>query len=375
MIIGLDAKRFFTNATGLGTYARTTIQALARYQKGLRLILYTPQAGGPYAHQVPPEATVISPRLPRSLAPLWRSFALPRDVARAGVHIYHGLSHELPLVPLPHGVRSVVTVHDLLFLSHPHRYPAVDRLLYRVKYQASIAKAHCVLAISQATRQELMDRLAVPAERIRVVYQACPEVYFGPPPVPPQKARRQMDLPQGFVLFVGSLIPRKGAATLVEALGRLPRSQRPALVLAGTGPLEASLRQQAQRLGVSATFLGHVAAELLPGLYAAAELLAYPSEAEGFGLPIVEALACGTPVVTSTGSCFAEAGGPGAIYTPPADAERLAQAMARVLEDSALAENLRQAGRAHVVANFHPQAVAARLAAIYRELLEAPCTR
>lgn len=369
----MDAKRFFTNTTGLGTYARTTIQALARYEKDLRLVLFTTQAGGPYAQHVPAKAQVVSPRRARHFAPLWRSFALPQDIAHAGVHIYHGLSHELPLAPVPRGVRSVVTVHDLLFLSHPHRYPAVDRFLYRLKYQTSIAKAQCVLAISKATQRELQERLQVPAERIRVVYQACPEVYFGPPPVSPQEVRRHLGLPQDFVLFVGSFIPRKGPSTLLQALGRLPQSQRPALVLAGTGPLEATLRQQAQRLGVHALFLGHVAEKLLPGIYTAAKLLAYPSEAEGFGLPIVESLACGTPVVTSTGSCFAEAGGPGALYTPPTDADSLGHAITRILEDNTLETLLREAGRLHV-AQFHPQAVAARLASLYRELMDGPCT-
>ncbi len=369
MIVGLDAKRFFANFTGLGTYARTTITALARYQPHLRLILFSPHATGPYASLVPQGAQVQTAQLPRFLQPLWRSLLLPCDARRHHLTIYHGLSHELPLLPMPRGVRTLVTVHDLLFLSHPHRFPFADRVIYRIKYGRSLRQAHRVLAISQATAHEIQARFHIPATRLCVVHQACPEQYFAPPPVPPAAVRQQLGLPAAFVLFVGSLTPRKGVTTLVEAIGQIPPAQRPPLVFAGTGPLESHLRHQTQRRGVAAFFLGHVPDALLPGLYAAAQLLAYPSEAEGFGLPIVEALACGTPVVTSTGSCFAEAGGPGALYVPPGDAPALAAAISRVLDDTALARHLRHAGQAHA-AQFHPHAMAERLAAVYRELSE-----
>jgi glycosyltransferase involved in cell wall biosynthesis len=368
MNIGLDAKRAFATPTGLGTYARTTIQALAQYHPEHCYVLLTPHLGS-IPKAFPPGLHVHSPNRRGILGALWRSLWIPRAATRLHLHLYHGLSHELPLTPMPRAIRTLVTVHDLLFLSHPHRYPWVDRHTYRLKYSHSIRRAHRVLAISQATAQEVIARLGIPEDRVHVAYQACPEIYFGPPPIPAHEVMARLGLPQDFVLTVGSLIPRKQTATLIAALGLMPSSHRPPLVVVGTGPMEQSLRLQAQQHGVHALFLGHIPEALLPGLYHAACVLAYPSEAEGFGLPIVEALACGTPVVTSTGSCFAEAGGPGALYVPPGNAEALAHAICRILEDSSLAHSLRQAGTQHAT-RFHPRTVADTLLAHYRATVE-----
>ena len=171
------------------------------------------------------------------------------------------------------------------------------------------------------------------------------------------------------MLFVGSLIPRKGAQTLISALAQLPGADRPDLVIVGKGPLEAALREQARACGLAGRvhFLGQVADADLPGLYQLADLFAYPSVGEGFGIPILEALTSGVPVITSTGSCFAEPGGDAALYTTPGDVPELAEALARVLGDSALRRDMIAKGVRHAE-NFHISRTSAALMQVYADL-------
>ena len=173
------------------------------------------------------------------------------------------------------------------------------------------------------------------------------------------------------MLFVGSLIPRKGAQTLLTALGELHAADRPDLVIVGTGPLESLLRDQARIMGLEnrIRFLGRAPDHDLPGLYSLASVFAYPSMGEGFGIPILEALSRRVPVVTSTGSCFAEPGGDAALYTTPGDASELAQALERVLADDGLRRSMIEKGVRHAE-NFHISRTSAALMRIYAELAD-----
>ncbi|MBP9944534.1 MAG: glycosyltransferase family 4 protein, partial [Desulfomicrobium sp.] len=227
-----------------------------------------------------------------------------------------------------------------------------------------------VVAISQKTADDVHQIFGLSRERIRVVYQSCSPAFSAPrEPGDADKLRRAYALPERFVLFVGSLIPRKGAQTLLAALAELPQAGRPDLVLVGKGPMEPALRDQARAMGLEGRvhFLGQVADEDLPGLYRLASVFAYPSVGEGFGIPILEALNSRVPVVTSTGSCFAEPGGDAALYATPGNAPELAHALARVLEDDDLRRTIIEKGVRHAE-NFHVSRTSARLMRVYAEL-------
>jgi glycosyltransferase involved in cell wall biosynthesis len=266
----------------------------------------------------------------------------------------------------------VVTVHDLLFLTHPHRYPLVDRALYTFKYKSACKRADRVVTVSRHTADQVQEHFGIPPERIRVTYQSCdPAFRIQVDEASRRQLRRTYGLSREYILFVGSLVARKGVGSLLQALAGLSPSIRPELVVVGTGPLERELRRQAESLNLTKNvrFLGRVPSPDLPGLYQAAHVFAYPSEAEGFGIPILEALCSRTPVVTSTGSCFAEAGGDAALYVPPGDIPALTDALTRTVTDQSLRERMVAKGVAHA-ANFHIKKTSARLMNVYNELSE-----
>ena len=372
MHIGFDAKRFFHNRTGLGNYSRSTVLGLTEHFPGHSYTLFTPRMAGEFCTLPAQRGLKVQEACPLgSVFPaLWRSLAIPRAARRHALDIYHGLSHELPLTSFGPRTRTVVTVHDLLFMTHAHLYPWIDRRLYAFKYRHSCRRADMVVAISQKTADDVHEIFGVPRDRIRVVYQSCSPAFTGTRAGDEAyKLRKAHRLPDRYVLFVGSLIARKGVQTLIAALAELPAAERPGLVIVGTGPLQTTLREQARTLGLDdqVRFLGQVSDADLPGLYRQACVFAYPSVGEGFGIPILEALNSQVPVITSTGSCFSEPGGDAALYTTPGDVQELARALTRVLRDENLRRDMVEKGIQHA-RNFHIPRTSAALMRVYAEL-------
>lgn len=372
MHIGFDAKRFFYNATGLGNYSRNTIFSLAETFPEHRYFLYAVQKRAKICTNPHHPAIAVQEPCPlgRALPALWRTWGLPRTARPHALDIFHGLSHELPAARFSATTRTVVTMHDLLFVTHPHLYPWIDRQIYAIKYRASCLRADVIVAISTHTAQNLCEWLRIPEERVQVVYQCCdPGFFFPPDQAAWHRVRERYHLPAEYVLFVGSLIPRKGCMTLLQAVAALPAHSRIPVVVVGTGPQKQDLERLRARLGLSTLvhFLGRVDSADLPALYQQATVFSYPSVGEGFGIPILEALCSKVPVITSTGSCFAEVGGDAALYTEPGKSEALAHALAQVLGDSALRQTMITRGLRQAQ-QFHPQATATRLMRLYTDL-------
>ena len=374
MNIGFDAKRFFLNTTGLGNYSRSTLSLLHEYYPEHSYHLYTPKTGDP-GTSVPclPDLAVHTP--PSMLKPfsgLWRTALMTRALKRDNLDIFHGLSHELPLGIKRTGIRTVVTMHDLIFMRYPELYSPLDARLYAAKYRRSCREADLVIAISEQTARDLEEFFHIPRTKIRVVYQTCaPSFAQTPTQEELTRIRTTWQLPNSFILYVGSLIERKNGLALLEALALLPESERVPLIMVGRGrAYKERLVRAADELGIAhlVRFPDTVPFKDLPGLYRLASLFVYPSRFEGFGIPILEALFSSTPVITSTGSCFAEAGGDAALYTDPDDPEELAAAMGRVLRDAELRNAMRAKGHAHTE-KFSGRAVADNLMQVYRELL------
>ena len=302
---------------------------------------------------------------------LWRNFSVPRHLRTQHVDLFHGLSNELPVgLYNARRVGTVVTIHDLAFIRYPQFYKAIDRLLYRKKYGASARHADRVITVSEATRRDVIDIFGVEEERVTTVYQGCSEAFSRITPEETQASRSLFALPRRYILFVGSIEVRKNLGLIVEALSLLQDKELHLVAVGRKTPYTQLVLERARRLGVlSRLHLLHgVSGGNLPGIYAGAEVFVYPSRFEGFGIPIIEALSAGVPVIGATGSCLEEAGGPSSLYTDPTDASMLATLIDRVVIDISLRKKMIEDGL-HYVQRFTPKRIAKDLSAIYEEVL------
>ena len=375
MKVGIDAKRIVRNGTGLGSYGRTLVNDLIRLgDSELQLRLYAPDPGyDALRNQLIEGVTLCYPDVTMSgpLAAvrkaLWRSRGIVSDLRRDGVHVYHGLSGELPLGLSTSGIAGVVTIHDLIFLRHPEYYHWLDTKIYAWKFRQTLREARHIIAISERTREDILHYGGSQyADRISVIYQSfAPR--FSADVTADQKAavRQRYQLPSRYVLSVGTIEQRKNLALAVEAVDLLPQDIH--LVAVGRQTPYVQTLPHSERLHL----LSGVPDADLAVLYALAEAFVYPSRYEGFGIPIIEAIAAGLPVVACTGSCLEEAGGPYSRYVSPDDVIGMAEALKMSLR-GALGRQERIARSRQYIRRFQGTDVASQVAAIYRRLADNP---
>jgi glycosyltransferase involved in cell wall biosynthesis len=371
MNIGFDAKRVFHTATGLGNYARDVLRIVHRLAPEHACFAYTPRPGKMPFDLQGGRFEVRGPRGPlgRAFPALWRTRGIVRDLRADGIEVFHGLSNELPLGIERSGIASVVTIHDLIFERFPELYPPLDRRIYAAKARSAARRAGVVVAVSEQTKQDLVELYGVDPARVRVVYQTCHEAFRTA--VPEERLRAvavRYELPPRFLLAVGTIERRKNLLVALRALEKLP-----GVLLVAVGrptPYAEELISfaRAHRLSERVRLLSGVSTPDLAAMYRLATLALYPSLFEGFGIPIVEALFSGTPVVTTKGGCFAEAGGPGSAYVNPHDAEGLRAVIARLLDDEGARSRMREEGLRHA-ALFSDEAIGDGLFAAYEEAL------
>lgn len=376
--IGFDAKRIVRNATGLGSYSRTLVNDLAvAGADSLDLRLYAPDEGRdelrsqivmrPNVHFCYPQSS-LAPRTSHFIPfykNYWRSRAIVNDLHRDRIHLFHGLSGELPRGLRESGIRSVVTIHDLIFLRHPEYYNWFDAKLYAWKFRQTLREADHIIAISQCTKRDIMQLGNVPEERISVIYQSFAPRFKSSPSSP--RGDGQQAAP--YILSVGTIEERKNVLLAVKALHYLPANL--SLVLVGRATDYArQVRRYADHHGLGRrVIMRHdVSNDELPSLYAGAEAFVYPSRYEGFGIPIIEAISMGLPVVAATGSCLEEAGGPHSLYVSPDDPEALARALRQVLR-GAPGRDERISQSRNYIRKFEGCDVARQVIGIYQQLL------
>lgn len=371
MQVGFDASALETNTTGASEYQRQLLDALLALPDGPALTAYTPR-------------NLALPERPRlTVRPMpWNAGDRTVRIARGALGWRRRWAADrldllhVPFYYLPPGAPrcSVVTVYDVRFARFPDTYPPGRRTFLRLTVPWTLRRARHIVAISTFTKREIVDGCGVPPDRISVIPLAA-RAAFRPTPdaATLDRLRASHLLPEHFILAVGTLEPRKNLVRTVEALALLRDRGLPHhLVLAGMtyfgeGPLHAAIARHGLEGRVH--LRGFVPDEELPALYSLAELFVYPSLYEGFGIPVLEAMACGTPVAASGTTSVPEVAGDAALLFDPTDVAAMADAMARMLEDSALAARLRAAGLARS-AQFTWERTARETMAVYARCLE-----
>ena len=373
-IIGFDAKRVVRNGTGLGSYGRTLVNDLAQ-RPDLELRLYAPDEGrDDLRNQIVERPNVrfcyphrSSFNVQRSW---WRMKGVVADLQRDGVQLYHGLSGELPIGIRKSGIRSVVTIHDLIFLRHPEFYHWVDTKIYAWKFRQTMKEADHIIAISECTKRDILYYSDVDEQKISLVYQSfAPRFNAEVSEEQRAQVRSAYQLPQRYILNVGSIEARKNVLLAVQALPLLPDDM--ALVIVGrhTPYTDQVLKYiQEHHLEQRVRILHGVPDDHLPVLYAMAESFVYPSVYEGFGIPIIEAISCGLPVVACSGSCLEEAGGPDSLYVQPDDVEAMADAIRQTLV-GAEGRQQRIENSKKYIRRFSGCSVADQVVSVYQSLL------
>jgi glycosyltransferase involved in cell wall biosynthesis len=370
MNIGYDAKRAFLNNTGLGNYSRWLIKSMVAYYPQNDYFLYTPRVKQNFRADIPEEnehLKVITPGN-KLLKSLWRSKGVVKDLKRDGIAIYHGLSAELPRGMKKHGIKSVVTVHDLIFLRFPQYYGRISRNIYTAKLKHACKVADRIVAISERTMADMIELLGTSPEKISVIYQGCDPAFKTVCTTEQKQAvRKKYGLPSEFILNVGTVEERKNLWVLIRALSFLSDVK-----LVVTGRQTAYVDEIKKHLGKhqlnnQVIFLNNADFADLPAIYQSARLFVYPSRYEGFGIPVLEALASGTPVIAATGSCLEEAGGPDSLYFDPDDHIGLSEKIHEALTNEELRQNIIAKGREYSL-NFEDEKLAAQMAQLYENL-------
>lgn len=374
--IGIDYTAAVHQAAGIGRYSREMVKALAALPPAdsPQYRLFVASAAGLSLPAPPgPNFAWRSTRLTeRWLARLWYRLHLPLWIqAWTGpLDLFHATDFFLP--PVQPGTRTVVTVHDLSFVREPETtMPGMSRHLNEW-VPRSVRQADHVIAVSEATRQDLIELYQTPPQKISVLYHGVtPD--FQPVLEPDRLAavRHKYGLgQQPFILSVGTIQPRKNYQRLIQAFAALNPAL--ALVIVGSkGWHYEAIFDEVARCGLTGRvyFLGFTADADLPALYSAASLFVYPSLYEGFGIPALEAMACGTPVIASNQSALPEVVGDAGLLVDPCDGEAWTAAISRLWADPALCQKLAQAGRARA-AQFTWEGMAVKLLNLYKELLE-----
>lgn len=332
MKVGFDAKRLFHNKTGLGNYSRSLVSNLRTLNPELDMYLFAPDPqGSPYQHYGSEDYEIVD----GSGKFLWRLKNVVKDIERLGIEIYHGLSNELPVgISKSKKTKSIVSIHDLIFLRFPEFYPKVDRILYKEKSKRACRDATHIIAVSQATKNDIVEFYGISPAKISVVYQAYDDLFDLENNLEISPIDRGQ---RSYILSVGSIIERKNLRNLILALSMFPKSSRPILKVVGKGgAYEKKTKKLLQELDIvsDVEFKGHVSNEELKSLYLDAACMVYPSFYEGFGIPIVEALICGTPVVTSNVSSMPEAAAGLAKLVDPNSVDEIHSAIERVLSEN-----------------------------------------
>lgn len=363
--IAFDAKRAFNNHTGLGNYSRFVIKGMLDAFPQHVFYLFTPSVKSEYASLVDgyTNVHVISPQhiLGKTFKALWRTFGVTGMLNKLEVDVYHGLSNELPANIKRFKGKSVVTIHDLIFLRYPQYYKPIDRRIYKRKFLQACVDANVVVAASAQTASDIQTFLGIDAQKIHVVYQNCDKQFE-------QKltnqelelVRKKYQLPSSYFICIGTIEPRKKQLLVLQAFHQANTSAH--LVFVGKQTEYAQQLHQyinQNNLTNKVHFIEGAAFEDFPALYQNAQMAVYASEFEGFGIPVLEAMRSGVPVAVANTSSLTEVGGDAVLYF---DTSEELIAIFKKAQQSPINQGKVQ----HQLAKFSPKALLAQLMSIYQ---------
>jgi glycosyltransferase involved in cell wall biosynthesis len=374
MHVAIDGKRFYLNASGLGRYSRTLIPALLDEAPAdaLTLTMFKPPGTVKFEEEPHPclQIETASYRLPGNVGnALWRFRKLPRLIESGPYSLFHGPSHVLPRKTR---CPMVVTMFDLIFLRYPDYFPLWDRNYYRHMFKKSSQRADHIISISQATKADLVNYLDAPEENISTVYPACDADLT---PLSAERLgdiHRRYDLPDDYVVYVGTIEPRKNILRTAQAFDRLLADGRidervMFLIVGSQGWFYDEILSGIEELTFrkNIRLVGPVFGEDLAGMYQLATVMAFASEFEGFGYPVLESMQMGTAVLTSRISSLPEAGGDAAHYVDPLEVDDIATGLEKLINDPAYRQALVQKGFEHA-RKFTAQKMASKTLEIYK---------
>ena len=363
--IAFDAKRAFNNFTGLGNYSRLVIDLLHNARPQWNYLLYTPKIkrNAPVIPALDDRRNkVITPGGPLAglYGSVWRTWGLTHRLKNDGVSLFHGLSNELPLNIHRSGIPSVVTVHDVIFRHFPQYYKPVDRKIYDYKFREACRIATLVIAISECTKRDIMEFYDIPEAKIDVVYQGCDAQFHDPVSADDVRRMRELyNLHNPYIIGVGTVEPRKNQLLTVKALKGLPSDIHAVIVGRNARGYGDEIMRYATENGVAnrVHMLSGIPFAHFPALYAGAVLSSYPSRFEGFGIPVIESLSMGTPVIVAKGSCLEEAAGPDAPAIDPDDPDAFIHHASQIIHSDAVRDRLVARGRDYITRFTHDNCV------------------
>ncbi len=366
MKIGFDAKRLFLNNSGLGNYSRNLVRNLHRQNNENELVLFTPSTDSKFEEfkKSPYKTVVPSSIIDNIFKSNWRSKNCINQILTENLNAYHGLSNEFPATISKFKGKKVVTIHDLIFIRYPQNYSAFDRANYRKKVAAACNVADVIIAISQQTKNDLIEFLGINESKIVVVYQSCEDVFWNFSAQADSSIFTQKNIPANFLLYVGTVEPRKNLLRIVEVMQNIDTK----LVVVGRvksayGKEIMSLIQK-NKIENRIIFLNEVSNAQLAALYSKAHCLIYPSSFEGFGLPVLEAMVCNCPVITGNNSSLIEVGGIAVKYIDVNETDSYLSAIELILSNQNLRNSLISSG-VDQASKFLPSTWASKTYATY----------
>jgi len=345
MKIGFDGKRVFHNTTGLGNYSRDLIRIMVKYFPNDEYFIYNPKL-----KKISPDSIdnkIASEKQyegSKMFSFYWRLKTILKNLKEDNVSIFHGLSGEIPIGIQKTKIKSIVTIHDLIFIRYPKLYSFIDRKIYKWKFYYAAQKSNLIVAVSEQTKRDVVEFLNVPSEKVKVIYQGCSDVFKIQYSEEEKKQLKiKYNLPEKFILNVGTIEKRKNLLSLAKAI---KNTDIPLVIVGKKTRYYNEVKRYIKSNGIENRFLflENLTATELAMLFQSATIFVYPSLFEGFGIPIIEALYSKTPVITTKYGCFPEAGGPDSIYIDPENENEIQNAITALWNDVAKQQEISALG-------------------------------
>lgn len=371
--IGYDAKRIFYNFSGLGNYSRNLLAALSKRFPENTYYLFTAKTKNRYLMDNEGQFSIVEPTraIYKRIGSVWRGLFMTSDIKRLKPDIFHGLSQELPVGIQKTGVCTIITVHDLIFMRYPEFYSKIDAKIYYWKLKYACRVADKIVAISEQTKRDIVNFLNVSPDKVSVIHQGCNSYFWNSfSKESEEETKTKYTLPERYLLYVGTIEERKNLLGLIKGMN-IAKVPIPLIVIGRKTDTyyKKVLNYIASNNMNNVVFLEGILSTELPVIYNNAECFIYPSFFEGFGIPILEALVCGTPVIAGKGGCFAEAGGPGSIYVDQYNSEMIGEAILQVINNKELRDKMIIAGK-EFSNNFREEYIAEAYMQLYYSLLK-----